>query len=46
MTLVKRIIEEYHKGHIDIVFTEIGKGTTVQILLPQYKALNFHEHYH
>ena len=46
MTLVKRIVEEYHNGHIDIIFTEIGKGTTIQILLPINKPTDFHSGYH
>lgn len=33
LTLVKRIVEEYHKGKIFIKNSEIGKGTTFRILL-------------
>ena len=34
LTLVKRIIEEYHKGKIFIKESEPGKGTTFRIELP------------
>lgn len=34
LTLVKRIIEEYHKGKIFVKESEIGKGTTFRIELP------------
>ena len=34
LTLVKRIIEEYHKGKIYVKESEIGKGTTFRIELP------------
>lgn len=33
LSLVKRIIEDYHKGHIKVLSSEIGKGTTMQISL-------------
>ena len=33
LTLVKRIIENYHDGKISIKNTELGKGTTFRILL-------------
>ena len=29
----KRIIEDYHKGKIKVIESEIGKGTTIQIAL-------------
>ena len=35
LTLVKRIIEEYHKGKIYVKESELGKGTTFRIELPQ-----------
>ncbi|MDR1591742.1 MAG: ATP-binding protein [Prevotellaceae bacterium] len=35
LSLAKRIIEEYHQGKIFIKTSEIGKGTTFRILLPQ-----------
>lgn len=35
LTLVKRIIEEYHKGRIFILRSEPGQGTTFRILLPK-----------
>lgn len=34
LSLVKRIINEYHNGKIFIKSSEIGKGTTFRILLP------------
>jgi Signal transduction histidine kinase len=33
LSLSKRIIEEYHKGKIYVVDSEIGKGTTIRISL-------------
>lgn len=35
LTLVKRIIEEYHRGHIYVKESEPGKGTTFRIELPR-----------
>jgi len=32
LSLTKRIVEEYHKGKIKVLNSEIGKGTTIQIL--------------
>lgn len=37
LTLVKRIIEEYHKGRIYVKESEIGRGTTFRIDLPLVK---------
>lgn len=31
LSLSKRIVEEYHKGHIAVVESEVGKGTTIRI---------------
>ncbi len=31
LSLTKRIVQEYHKGKIRVVNSEIGKGTTMQI---------------
>ncbi|MDL1913468.1 MAG: HAMP domain-containing histidine kinase [Bergeyella sp.] len=31
LSLAKRVVEDYHKGKIFIVFTEVGKGTTFRI---------------
>ena len=31
LSLVKRIVEEYHKGHIQVSNSELGKGTTFKI---------------
>ncbi|WP_283636776.1 sensor histidine kinase [Aquaticitalea lipolytica] len=33
LSLAKRIIEDYHKGRIKVLHSEIGKGTTMQISL-------------
>lgn len=38
LTLVKRIIEEYHDGRIFIKDSEIGQGTTFRIELPHASA--------
>jgi two-component system, sporulation sensor kinase D len=32
LSLTKRIVEEYHKGHIKVLHSEIDKGTTMQIV--------------
>lgn len=34
LTLVKRIITDYHKGKIFVYRSEIGKGTTFRIIIP------------
>ena len=31
LSLTKRIVEEYHKGKIKVLSSEIGKGTTIQV---------------
>lgn len=33
LSLTKRIVEEYHSGKIKVLHSEIGKGTTFQVLL-------------
>ncbi|QNK76633.1 HAMP domain-containing histidine kinase [Winogradskyella sp. PAMC22761] len=35
LSLSKRIIEDYHNGKIKVLTSEIGKGTTIQIILKQ-----------
>lgn len=35
LSLAKRIVEDYHKGKIKVLNSEIGKGTTIQIMLKQ-----------
>ena len=35
LSLSKRIVEDYHKGRIKVLTSEIGKGTTLQIKLKQ-----------
>lgn len=35
LSLAKRIVENYHKGKIFVVSSEIGKGTVFRIILPQ-----------
>lgn len=33
LTLSKRIVEQYHKGNLSILHSELGKGTTFRIVL-------------
>ena len=33
LSLAKRIIEEYHEGHVKVLKSEIDKGTTMEIVL-------------
>jgi signal transduction histidine kinase len=33
LSLVKRIVEDYHKGQVFILKSELGKGTTFRISL-------------
>jgi two-component system, sporulation sensor kinase D len=33
LSLAKRIIEDYHNGKIKVLSSEIGKGSTIQIIL-------------
>jgi signal transduction histidine kinase len=33
LSLSRRIIEEYHKGRIAVVRSELGKGTTIRVTL-------------
>ena len=35
LSLAKRIVEEYHKGHIFVKHSEVGKGTTFRIEMPK-----------
>ena len=35
LSLAKRIVEEYHQGHIFVKSSEIGKGTTFRIEMPR-----------
>ncbi len=37
LSLAKRIVEEYHKGRIFVVNSEVGKGTTFRITLRKIK---------
>ena len=37
LSLTKRIVEEYHKGKIKVSHSEIGKGTTMQIIYKKTK---------
>jgi hypothetical protein len=34
LSLARRIVEEYHKGRIHVLESEINKGTTFEIILP------------
>ena len=35
LSLTKRIVEEYHKGRIKVLTSEVGKGTTMQASFPK-----------
>lgn len=35
LALTKRIVEEYHQGHIIVHWSELGRGTTFRIILPK-----------
>lgn len=35
LSLVKRIVKEYHRGKVFVLFSELNKGTTFRISLPQ-----------
>ena len=35
LSLARRIVEEYHKGHIFVKSSELGKGTTFRIEMPK-----------
>ena len=35
LSVAKRIVEEYHHGHIFVKWSELGKGTTFRIEMPQ-----------
>jgi len=37
LSLAKRVIEEFHKGKIYILQSEVNVGTTVEIMLSGYK---------
>lgn len=37
LSLTKRIVEEYHKGTIKVLNSEIGKGTTMQVIFKKSK---------
>jgi two-component system, sporulation sensor kinase D len=37
LSLTKRIVEEYHKGSIKVLKSEIEKGTTIQVILKKTK---------
>lgn len=39
LSLVKRIIEEYHDGRISVLTSQPGKGTTFRIVLPRADQL-------
>ena len=36
LSLAKRIIEEYHRGKILVKYSEIGKGSSLQIIMNKY----------
>lgn len=35
LSLAKRIVDDYHNGKIKVLTSELGKGTTIQIMLKQ-----------
>ncbi|RYF37912.1 MAG: HAMP domain-containing histidine kinase, partial [Chitinophagaceae bacterium] len=35
LSLTKRIVEEYHKGRIKVLSSELGKGTVMQVSFPK-----------
>lgn len=37
LSLTKRIVEEYHKGRIKVLKSEVGKGTTMQVSFKKIK---------
>lgn len=39
LSLTKRIVEEYHKGNIKVLNSEIGKGTTMQVSYKKIKLV-------
>lgn len=39
LSLTKRIVEEYHKGIIKVLYSEIGKGTTMQVSFKKSKLV-------
>ena len=39
LSLTKRIVEEYHKGTIKVLTSEIGKGTTMQVSFKKTKLV-------
>ncbi len=39
LSLTKRIVEEYHKGTIKVLNSEIGKGTTMQVIFKKSKSI-------
>lgn len=39
LSLTKRIVEEYHKGVIKVLHSEVGKGTTMQVSFKKSKLI-------
>ena len=39
LSLTKRIVEEYHKGTIKVLNSDIGKGTTMQVIFKKSKGI-------
>lgn len=35
LSLTKRIVEDYHKGRVFVEHSEVGKGTTMRVLIPK-----------
>ncbi|WP_284653725.1 sensor histidine kinase [Flavobacterium terrisoli] len=40
LSLTKRIVEEYHKGKIKVLQSEVGKGTTMQVSFKKWQKPN------
>ena len=34
LSLTRRIIEDYHDGQVFVLNSEVGRGTTIRVLLP------------
>ena len=41
LSLTKRIVQDYHNGKVKVLRSEVGVGTTIQIIYPKVKKDNF-----
>ena len=39
LTLTKRIVEEYHRGKIEVIESTLGKGSVFKIIIPKYDSI-------